>query len=177
MMTGPVAESLREPVPVETGDNSECRSSAFRGLWWRQIEQRTRLRTQRMNIRMLARMLAINRLGFGVGFIALPSRTSKGWVGAAAEEPGARVLTRALGARDLALGIGGLAALNGGDAEKAREWMAAQALADGVDLAATLAARRSLPVRNALFGVTMAGASTAIAVAGVLRSQELGPRA
>jgi hypothetical protein len=53
----------------------------------------------------------------------------------------------------------------------------AQAFADGVDLAADASRSATLPIHNALFGVTMAASSTAIAIAAVLRSQELGPRA
>jgi hypothetical protein len=48
-------------------------------------------------------------------------------------------------------------------------WMAAQALADGIDLAATLAAREILPLRNVLFAASITGASTAIALAAALR--------
>jgi hypothetical protein len=75
------------------------------------------------------------------------------------------VLTRALGARDLALGAGALLAMHD-DPRSARPWFAAHAVADGADLAATIAARDGLPRNGFLFALGMAGASTAIAVLG-----------
>ena len=66
-------------------------------------------------------------------------------------------MIRGLGARDLALGIGALHALRSAGAQ--RPWFAAHALADGVDLAATLSARTALPQRNLVFAVAMGGAS------------------
>jgi hypothetical protein len=120
-------------------------------------------------VRSLARILALNRIAFGISYIALPAKTGRGWIGGAADDPRTRVLTRALGARDLALGAGALAAIVDGQEGSARRWMAAHALADGTDLVATLAARKQLPMRNLLFAMGMAGVSTAIAVAAALR--------
>ncbi|HKH22735.1 MAG TPA: hypothetical protein VKA88_03865 [Solirubrobacterales bacterium] len=113
----------------------------------------------------LARGLAINRIAFGLGYIAAPERTGKGWVGKAAEKGGATVLTRALGARDLVLGAGALWAMQR-RAESARPWFAAHAVADATDLAATVAARDSLPRSGFRFALALAGISTAIAVLG-----------
>jgi hypothetical protein len=88
------------------------------------------------------------------------------WIGgAAARRPETRVFGRALGARDLALGLGALRALREGDDDAARAWMAGHALSDGADLLATLAAWRDLPTGPMLFAVAMAGASTAIGAA------------
>src|SRR5215210_5030266 len=103
----------------------------------------------------LARGLAINRIAFGLGYIAAPERTGKGWVGKAAEKGGATVLTRALGARDLVLGAGALWAMQR-RAESARPWFAAHAVA----------ARDSLPRSGFRFALALAGISTAIAVLG-----------
>jgi hypothetical protein len=113
----------------------------------------------------LAKGLAINRIGFGVGYIAAPERTGKGWVGRAAEKDAATVLTRALGARDLVLGAGALWAMHRGG-RSARPWFAAHAVADATDLAATVAARDSLPRSGFRFALVMAGVSTAIAIVG-----------
>jgi hypothetical protein len=116
--------------------------------------------------RKLAAALAINRALFGVAYLVEPKRTGAGWIGRPARKGGATVLTRALGARDLALALGALAALRGrGDA---RGWFAAHALADGGDLAATLAARDDLPRQGFRFATAMAGASTAVAIAGAI---------
>jgi hypothetical protein len=76
-------------------------------------------------------------------------------------------MIRGPGARDLGLGIGALGALLD-DAGAPRPWFAAHALADGADIAATLAARDALPRRNLLFASAMAGVCTAIAIGGAL---------
>jgi hypothetical protein len=76
---------------------------------------------------------------------------------------------RAAGARDLALGAGALRALRGG--EDARPWFGAHALADGADFAATWAARREIGPARSAYALFMAGASTAVALAYVLRGQ------
>src|SRR5919199_5263641 len=54
--------------------------------------------------------LAANRVLFGLGYLLAPKRTARGWVGKAGEGKASTVLTRALGARDFALGIGALVA-------------------------------------------------------------------
>ena len=50
--------------------------------------------------------------------------------------------------------------------ESARPWFAAHAVADATDLAATIAAKDSLPRSGFRFALVMAGVSTAIAVFG-----------
>jgi hypothetical protein len=60
----------------------------------------------------IARGLAVNRITFGVGMVLAPGLYARAWVGAdAAGEDTTKVLARALGARDLVLGAGGLLAL------------------------------------------------------------------
>jgi hypothetical protein len=115
-----------------------------------------------------AKALAANRVAFGVGYLLAPQRTASGWVGSAGEGTVSTVLTRALGARDLALGLGALLAVGERDQRQARRWFAAHAIADGVDLIATLRARDSLPSSGFLFGLGMASASTAIALAAAI---------
>jgi hypothetical protein len=121
-------------------------------------------------LRALATGLALNRILFGVNFLRSPARAGRMWVGGrAARRPENRVFGRALGARDLALGLGALRAIQEGDHAAARAWMAGQALSDGADLVATLTARRELPAGPAAFALAMAGASTAIGTAAALR--------
>jgi hypothetical protein len=109
--------------------------------------------------------LAVNRVAMGARFALWPRATGPTWVGRrAAGRSGVQVLARAVGARDVGLGAGALAALASGDLEAARGWMAAHAIADGTDLAATLAAARRLPAAPAAFALGMAAASTAVAV-------------
>lgn len=116
-------------------------------------------------IRKLAIALAVNRVGFGVGYLAAPGRVGSGWIGKPATDERTKVFTRALGARDLALAAGALRALLRRD-DSASDWMAAQALADAVDLGASIAARDRLPESGFRFALGMAGVSTAVAAAG-----------
>ena len=114
---------------------------------------------------MLARGLALNRISFGLGLMLTPGLYARTWVGSdAAGEDATRLLARALGARDLALGAGGLLALREGDAERARRWFAAQGITDAVDFLATVAAR-DVPLPARVFAGVMAAGSTAIAAA------------
>ncbi len=112
----------------------------------------------------LAAGLAANRVLYGIGFLAAPRPVAGGWIGPAAMLPPVKVLTRAVGARDLVLGAGALAALADERADP-RPWFAAQLVCDATDFLATRAAGRTLPKRGRRFGLVMAGASTAIAAA------------
>jgi hypothetical protein len=96
-----------------------------------------------VNPRGAATLLAIARTAVGVGMIANPSLAMTTWIGRRGRTPGATVLGRAIGARDLVLGLGALAGLRGG--APLRAWLAAGILADAADLAATLVDRDSLP--------------------------------
>jgi hypothetical protein len=116
-----------------------------------------------MNVRSAARGLALNRLAFGLNYVVRPDAVGQSWIGAAAaRRAGTQVLARGLGARDVALGAGALAALHRGDDDAARRWMAAHAVADGVDLVATVVARDGLPPRQAVLATLVAAASTAV---------------
>src|SRR5215210_5702520 len=109
-------------------------------------------------MRMLAGLISLGRLLFGVAFIAEPKLMDRAWIGKQARLPGAQLLGRAVGARDLALGLGGLQALTRDDGS-ARPWLAAAGICDVVDFGATWAAGRSIP-RQARNGVlAVAGAS------------------
>lgn len=117
-------------------------------------------------IRALGATLAANRVLFGIGYLIAPERVGGGWIGHQARSPQTQVFARALGARDLVLGLGALGALRSGAG--ARSWFAAHAIADGTDLAATIAAREKLPASGYRFATAMAGASTGIAAAAAL---------
>jgi hypothetical protein len=101
-----------------------------------------------MDARQAATQLAYARIGFGLGLMLAPRQMAKGWSGGDAVRGGGRVLSVALGARDLALGLGTLRALKSGTGE--RDWLLAGALADGADLVGSLALRRSLPVTGSV---------------------------
>jgi MoxR-like ATPase len=128
-----------------------------------------------MNVNSLARGLAINRISFGVGLILAPGLYARSWVGSkAAEEETTKVLARALGARDLALGAGGFLALRHEDSERARRWFTAQGVTDAVDFLATIAAR-DIPLPARVFAAAMAAGSAAIAAAYVRSATEQRP--
>jgi hypothetical protein len=117
--------------------------------------------------RLAALLLALSRIGFGVVYLLRPQKASD-WVGRPARKPGGRLLTRALGARDLALAGGTVAAVAMRDHSQASRWLAAQAVADGADLAATLAERDRLSPSQLRLGAGMAAASTGLAIGGAL---------
>jgi hypothetical protein len=108
-------------------------------------------------MRILAGLISLGRFFFGVAFIAEPKLMERAWIGKQARLPGAQLLTRAVGARDLALGLGGLQALSRNDGSE-RPWLAAAAVCDAVDFGATWTAGRGIP-RQARNGV--------LAIAGV----------
>ena len=56
--------------------------------------------------------VAAGRVALGLTALAWPSVPARPWVGAAADDLAARVFGRALGARDVALGLGALTALH-----------------------------------------------------------------
>jgi len=117
-------------------------------------------------VRVLAGALAVNRTLFGVNYLLRPSSAGDSWIGRAARLPGTQVMVRSQAARDVALGVGALSALSRHRDGEARAWMAAHALSDGVDTAATWAARKQLPARRARMALAIAGASTLVAAIG-----------
>ena len=123
-------------------------------------------------MRILGGLISLGRFIFGVAFIAEPKLMEGGWIGKQARLPGAQLLARAVGARDLALGLGGLQAVARDDGS-ARPWLAAAAVCDAVDFGATWTAGRGIP-RQARNGVlAIAGVSaflSAIAAVGLGRS-------
>jgi hypothetical protein len=125
-------------------------------------------------LRHAATAVAAGRVALGVAALARPSVPARPWVGASADELGARVFGRALGARDIALGLGALAALRSApagaaEARVAGAWVAAGALSDALDVAITVAAWPELPritrwlVAASAGGAAVAGAAGALA--------------
>jgi hypothetical protein len=130
-------------------------------------------------MRILAGLISLGRFLFGVAFIAEPRLMERAWIGKQARLPGAQLLTRAVGARDLALGLGGLQALTRDDGS-ARPWLAAAAVCDAVDFGATWTAGRGIPRQPRSGVLAIAGVScllSAIAAVGNGRSghAEAGP--
>jgi hypothetical protein len=97
--------------------------------------------------RQLAYLVAWGRVGIGATAAIAPSLMARPWIGAAADSTGARLLARAMGGRDLALGLGTLRGLALSD-QAGRPWVALGGLADGVDALATMVAFAALPRRS-----------------------------
>jgi hypothetical protein len=89
--------------------------------------------------------------------VAAPKLVARPWIGAEAGGLGAAVLGRALGGRDIALGLGLLLAARRD--RPLRGWAEAGALADLVDAATTAWAFGRLPERGRL--LVLASAATA----------------
>jgi hypothetical protein len=114
--------------------------------------------------------MAAARVAIGVTALAWPLVPARPWVGATADDVAARVFGRALGARDLALGLGALAALEGPAAEagSARAWVAAGALSDALDVVASVLSWPELPRVTRWLVAASAGGAALVGAAGAL---------
>lgn len=106
-----------------------------------------------------ARLLALGRVGVGAALIVAPERVLAPWIGADGERSGVKVVGAAMGARDVAIGVGQLGALWRG--KGAAPWLRAGAVSDLVDLGATLRAREDLPLLGVL-GTSLMAATGAV---------------
>lgn len=128
--------------------------------------------------RYAATAAAAARVAVGVAALTWPSVPARPWVGASGDELTVGVLGRALGARDLALGLGTLAATRNGSSGPwpAGALYAAGALSDALDVTITVAAWPRLP-RVTRWLVAGSAASAAIAgAAGALAAFRPSPR-
>ncbi len=114
--------------------------------------------------------VAAGRVALGIVALSRPSVPARPWVGDGADDVAAQVFGRALGARDLALGLGALAALRNtpGGPGPASAWVAAGALSDALDVAASLAAWRELPRAGRWLVVVSAGGAALTGAAAAL---------
>jgi hypothetical protein len=116
----------------------------------------------------VALWMARSRIAFGAAFVLLPGLTGRLWIGDDAKRPAVRALTRALGARDVAIGLGVAIALDRG--APVRGWLEAAALSDAVDLVATLLGSGSIPdgARNVVAVVPGGSAAAGVVLARAL---------
>ena len=96
----------------------------------------------------------------GLGLIAKPDLIAGLWVGRPTFRAPARVLARGLGIRDIALGVGLLAALGGRGSP--RPWLIAGTIADAADMAITIAESDSLPATAVPIVVAAGGSGAAL---------------
>lgn len=110
-------------------------------------------------VRWAGLALAGGRTALGVVAVLRPELPARPWIGATTPE--ARVLARALGGRDLALGVGGLWSLWRAD-RSAAVWAGAAALADATDVVATALAWSSLPKAGRVLVAAAAGGAAVV---------------
>ena len=113
-----------------------------------------------MNPRALAAQISIARMGFGVAFMVAPEWAGGMWIGKDAKRPGTKLFIRALGARDLALGLGTLLAMR--HDRPTRGWLEASGLADFADAVITLMAGDDVPPASKKGVPPFAAASAAL---------------
>jgi hypothetical protein len=110
--------------------------------------------------------LGRGRIAIGVVSLLAPRLVGRVIIGAEPSSGGTTLFARMVGARDIGLGLGMLAALDRG--APVRGWLEASALVDGIDAAACLLARDH--IRNILRpGVTGLAASGALLSAWLAR--------
>lgn len=103
------------------------------------------------------------RIVYGAALAAAPARTTRSWLGDDGARPGGRVALRALGAREIVLHAGAIAAALAG--APVRPWLLASVGGDLSDIAATFASGSGLPEGAPVKTLVVAGASAAISVA------------
>ena len=96
-----------------------------------------------MDDKEMARLLGAGRALFGAIALVAPGLATRVWTGPGTDTFGARVLARGLGARDLAVGMGTLVALE--DDEAVAKWLQAGAIADLGDVFGLLSSFGQLP--------------------------------
>lgn len=116
-----------------------------------------------MDDTLRAQLLGGIRLGIGAGLLAAPGFAGRIWVGPDADGPGTKVFARAVGARDVLLGLRILKATR--DGESINEWVRLGFLADVADSTATVIAARHLTTARRIAMPLIAGAVGAVGYA------------
>jgi hypothetical protein len=112
-------------------------------------------------------LYAFGRIAFGVASLAAPAVTGATLAGPGGALPDAQAFLRGMGAREVGLGIGLLAAIRSHG--PVRRWVIAILLGDVGDIVGIAAAWRHMPPAKRRLGLGTAGAAAA-AGAGVLAS-------
>ncbi|MDQ4057636.1 MAG: hypothetical protein M3124_00765 [Actinomycetota bacterium] len=122
-----------------------------------------------MDDRELAQIISIIRLVIGIGFFLFPKRMGRLWTGDAETTATSRMAARSLGARDAALAIGTMTALEHDG--NVRGWLEAGALSDASDAVSTISNWGHLPGLRRMLGLF---SSIGAAVVGFNLAQSLG---
>ena len=102
----------------------------------------------------LSAAYGLARVGFGIFATSSPELLGRTWIGDESANPGAGVILRALGFRDIALGAGLTESALRGDP---RTWLAVTMLSDLGDVAATLIGRDKIDSRGVVMTSALAG--------------------
>jgi hypothetical protein len=108
-----------------------------------------------MDSRQAALVVARGRAVIGLVSLTFPGVVNRVFLGAAAATPQAKALTRMVGVRDVALGVGALTSVK--ENTQGPEWLSMGAVADGVDGLVALALRH--PPRRTRWIALFAGAN------------------
>jgi len=114
-----------------------------------------------MEARDIALAQARGRMAVGAAYVLAPGLFGRIWVGREATRPGAKILARAFGARDLALGLGVVIAIDRG--APVRGWLEGSALSDAVDFLAGVLDRDALPPATRAGVLALGAGSSALA--------------
>jgi hypothetical protein len=112
-----------------------------------------------MEPRDAALLHARSRIALGAAFVVFPGLAGRFWIWSDATRRPVKVLARAFGARDLAIGLGVVIALDRGT--PVRGWIEAGAISDAIDTAATLLAGDSIPPAVRLPAIALGAGSAA----------------
>ena len=116
-----------------------------------------------MEPRDAALLHARGRIAVGAAFVLFPGLAGRMWIGSDAARRPVKVLARAFGARDLAIGLGTVIALDRG--APVRGWIEAGILSDAIDTTASLLAGSSIPPAIRLPCIALGAGSAAAGVA------------
>jgi hypothetical protein len=122
-----------------------------------------------MDQRQIVRMIAVGRVALGAIALLAPRATASLLLGHRASRGAVAMTTRMLGARDLALGLGTLRALDR-DSDPAA-WTNASALADAGDAVASVLVLGAVPTTRAVPTIAV---SAGAAVLGARAASRLG---
>jgi hypothetical protein len=121
------------------------------------MAKKAQLEVLDLDARELATLMGWTRVVVGTLLFMAPRKVMSGWVGDPGSAPATPVAARAAGARDAAIGLGLLLALEGDG--KPRRWLEAGAIADAADSLAVLAEFREVGGIRGLFWAAVAGGS------------------
>jgi hypothetical protein len=113
--------------------------------------------------RQAAVVVAALRIAYGAALAVAPARTTRNWLGDDSARPATGVALRALGAREIVLHAGAVAAAVTG--APVRPWFLASIGGDCSDVAATFAAASHLPDGAPVKTLAVAGGSAALSAA------------